>query len=349
MRVLEFKGPWDIGVEERPDPSPGPGEVMLRVSATGICGTDVHGFTGENGRRHPGQVMGHETVGHVVAHGPDVSGPAEGEAVTVMPVLGCEQCDACRSDRRQACAERRVIGVNPEIMAAFAEYLVAPAQAVVRLPAGTREEFGALVEPLAVGYHAVRRGACGPGDTVLVVGGGPIGQAAFLGAQRLGASRVVVSEPDANRRALCATLGADTLDPSAASGDLAGAVAGVLGGPASLVVDAVGSSGSLADSLAASATGATVVLVGMHVPRVEIPAYAVSTGERALVGSFCYSREDFDDTAAWVGTGPPGLAHLVDARVDLDGAADAFAALGRGESLASKVLVFPHGVPDPAA
>jgi len=341
MRALVFRGPWDIGVEDRADPSPGEGEVVLRVTATGICGTDVHGFTGENGRRHPGQVMGHETVGRVAALGPGVRGHTVGALATVMPVLGCGHCAACSGDRPQACPDRRVLGVTPDIPAAFAEYVSVPERAVVALPERTPVEYGALVEPLAVGYHAVRRGECGPADSVLVVGGGPIGQAAVLGARREGAERVLVSEPDGYRRSLCAAFGATTVDPS--DGDLSDQVTAVLGGPATLAVDAVGTGRSLADALAASAPGARVVLVGMHTPTVEIPAYAVSTAERTVVGSFCYSGADFGRTADWVGTSPPELAALVDGRVGLDEAPASFAALARGESGLSKVLVFADG------
>ena len=338
MRALVFRGPWDLAVEDRPDPSPGPEEVLLRVIATGICGSDVHGFTGENGRRKPGQVMGHETVGRVVALGDGVHGVAEGALATVFPVLGCEDCDACRADRRQSCASRRVIGVTPDIPAAFAEYLLVPQRAVVPLADGTPVEYGALVEPLAVGYHAVRRGGCTSDDAVLVIGGGPIGQAVALAARRLGVGNLVVSEPAPHRRKLCDSLGVDSFDPTGGGGAREHALA-ALGGPADVVVDAVGSSHSLADAFGCSAIGATVVLVGMHSPGVEIPAYAVSTEERTLLGSFCYSRREFDETAAWVGTAPPELDLLVEGRVGLEEAPSAFAALARGDDPASKVLV----------
>lgn len=344
MRALVFRGPWEIGVEERPDADPGPGGVLVRVTATGICGSDVHGFTGENGRRHPGQVMGHETVGRVAALGPGTAGPEPGSVVTVNPVIACGGCPACRSDAQQSCPDRRVIGVAPAISSAFAQAMVVPAGNVVPLPAGMPVEYGALVEPLAVGYHAARRGGVSGADRVLVIGGGPIGQACVLAARRLGASGVLVSEPNARRRELTAGLGAATADPSAE--DLAEACTRDLGGAPDVVLDAVGGTRTLGDALTVSDLGARVVLVGMHEPRVDLPAYAISTEERSLVGSFCYSASDFRDTAAWVGGAPAELAGLVDGRVGLDGAAGAFAELGRGASGASKILVYPDGVPE---
>jgi threonine dehydrogenase-like Zn-dependent dehydrogenase len=340
MRVLVWNGPWDLTVANREDPEPGPGDVLITVAATGICGSDTHGFTGENGRRKPGQVMGHEMVGHVAAVGAEVTRVALGDVVTVNPLIACGRCAACAAGAEQSCADRRVIGVNPEIVSAFAEALLAPAANVMVLPQSMPLEYGALVEPLSVGYHAARRGGCSAADAVLVIGGGPIGQACVLAARRLGATRVAVSEPDDHRRALAASLGAEPVDPA-----VDGSVAEALGEKATLVLDAVGSTASIEAAAAASGFGARVVLVGMNAPRIDLPAYAVSTEERTLVGSFCYSARDFRETAEWVGTAPDVLARLVDGRVDMAGAPAAFADLASGRSGRSKVLVFPHGVP----
>lgn len=344
MRALVFRGAWEMDVETWADPEPGPGEVLIAITATGICGSDIHGFSGENGRRHPGQVMGHETVGRVVAVGGDVQSDLRpGTLVTVNPVIGCGRCAACAGGAEQSCSQRRVIGVTPEIASAFADLMLAPARNVVVLPETMPEEYGALVEPLAVGYHAALRGNCTPHDTVLVIGGGPIGQACVLAARRLGSQRVVVTEPNPRRRELVTALGAVAVDP--ATGDVAAAVAAVLGAPATLVLDAVGSTGSVDDATRCSSFGARIVLVGMNAPRIELAAYAVSTEERSVIGSFCYSAEDFRRTAQWVGGAPAELRHLIDGRVDLHGASTAFMQLARGDSQASKVLVFPQGVP----
>ncbi|MGN9910268.1 zinc-dependent alcohol dehydrogenase [Phytohabitans sp. LJ34] len=319
MRALVFHGPGDLRVEQVPDPVPAGGEVLIRVAATGICGSDLHGYTGENGRRHPGQVMGHETVGRV---------EGEGTLVTVNPVIGCGDCPQCAAGTEQLCARRRVIGVDPTYRSAFAELMTVPERNVVVLPADIPIEYGALVEPLAVGYHAAKRGGVGPDDRALVIGGGPIGQACALAARRLGAAAVVVSEPHPGRRALLSRLGFDATHPS----DVDGA--------ATVVLDAVGSSASLAAALDRSTLGARVVLVGMNAPQVTLAAYAVSTYERTILGSFCYPSAEFRETAAWVATRPPGLEHLVEGRAGLGGAPDAFAALAAGSLDASKVLVF---------
>lgn len=321
MRALVFRGPWDLEVQQRPDPEPGPGEVVVNLIATGICGSDLHGYTGESGRRSPGQVMGHETVGRRAD---------DGSLVTIQPVIACGDCDSCAVGAGQRCRRRKVIGVAPEIDAAFADAIVVPERNLVPVPDNVPAEFGALVEPLSVGYHAVLRGQVGPSDDVLVIGGGPIGQACVLGALREGAERITVSEPQPERRRLLATLGIEAVPPDQLDSTRPGAT---------VVLDAVGSSGSLADALARCQGGGRVVLVGMHQPQVEVAAYAVSTEERTLIGSFCYTEREFFDTAAWVGSGAPDLSGLIEGRVSLDDSPEVFRALAAGENQASKVLV----------
>ncbi|HET7668428.1 MAG TPA: alcohol dehydrogenase catalytic domain-containing protein, partial [Mycobacterium sp.] len=194
MKALVLRGAYDIAVEDRPEPRPGEGEVVIEVIATGICGSDFHGYSGENGRRHPGQVMGHETVGRIDEIGADVAGFTPGQLVTINPVMACGTCVACRDGQQQWCSRRKVLGVAPEIPAAFADRVAAPAKNIVVLPESMPAELGALVEPLAVGYHAVRRGGASAADRVLVIGGGPIGQACLLAARRLEVTKVAVSD-----------------------------------------------------------------------------------------------------------------------------------------------------------
>jgi threonine dehydrogenase-like Zn-dependent dehydrogenase len=236
-----------------------------------------------------------------------------------------------------------VLGVAPEISAAFADRVAVPAANIVTLPEEMSAELGALVEPLAVGYHAVRRGEARREDRVLVIGGGPIGQACLLAARRLGVENLALSDVSPSRRELCAGLGAQVIDPT--TGDLADLVAARLGGPATLVVDAVGVTRTVADAMTASGLGARIVLVGMGSPQLDLAAYGISTGERSLIGSFTYSPAEFAETAAWVGTVPDGIASLIDGRVGWEGAPQSFDDLARGRSKASKILVFPQGAP----
>lgn len=317
-------------------------DVLIEIAFTGICGTDAHGYTGANGRRVPGQVMGHESSGRILHAGPAAraGGLTEGRAVTFNPVLSCGQCPTCAGGAEQHCAHGKVIGVAPEIVASFAERLVVPAGNVVPLPESVPLAHGALAEPLAVGTQAVRQGGVHPGAAVFVSGGGPIGQAVVLAARRAGAEHVVVSEPVASRRELCQGLGATTIDPAA--GDTGAQVHQVLAGPPTVAVDAVGVDATVADCLQTVALQGTVVLLGMATPQVTIPAFAVSTGQRHLVGSFCYSREVFTEA---VGLLAPGAAAgsepgtLISRQVTMDEAPDTFAQMAAGQIDPGKVLV----------
>jgi threonine dehydrogenase-like Zn-dependent dehydrogenase len=329
VRALVYGGPWKLAVEDRPDPVPGRGEALLRVIATGICGSDLHGFTGENGRRVPGMVMGHETVGRVVGTGPDTPAPPA-EVVTFNPVLSCGSCPTCTSGAGYRCPQRRIIGVTPDISAAFADLVVAPVANLVPLSAGISAELGALVEPLAVGRHAVARAGVLDGMDVLVVGGGPIGQAVAL-AVTSAAGSLRVSEPSRPRRDLLTSLDLEVLDPGGSTAPADGS--------ADVVIDAVGSSGSIGAALAACRPGGRVVLVGMNEPQLHVPAYQVSVDERSVVGSFCYTHDEMLAAAAALEADPARYAQLIEARVAVEEAPAAFAALARGELAASKVLV----------
>jgi threonine dehydrogenase-like Zn-dependent dehydrogenase len=325
-------------VAERPRPEPAAGEVLLRIVATGICGSDIHGYTGENGRRVPGQIMGHESVARIEQLGPGTegSGLVVGQPATFNPLI-VPADDTRYAGREQHNPARKVIGVAPEIVAAFAQFIVAPAVNVHALPESLPISYGALIEPLAVALHAVRRARVRPEDRVLVLGGGPIGQSVVLAAQKEGAAAIVVSEPDAERRALCERLGAYAIDP--AEGPVADRAVELLGGPADVALDAVGVSATLADALAATALGGTVCLVGMGAKRVDLDAFAISTAERNIVGSFTYSADDFADTVAWVSGSPEGIAELISEEVPLAEGPDAFARLSVGVPVPGKVLV----------
>jgi threonine dehydrogenase-like Zn-dependent dehydrogenase len=343
MRALVLKENWKLAVEDVADPELRPDEVMIEIVATGICGSDFHGFSGENGRRRPGQIMGHETVGRIAAVGSAVrEGLSVGATATVNPVIGCGQCDSCAAGQQPWCADKRVIGVDPTYRSAFAEKMAVPAANVVLLPDSMPTEYGALIEPLSVGYHALNRGRCRSGDTVLVIGGGPIGQACVLAAQRLGARTVAVSEMSASRRELVAGLGAVPVDPAGRT-DLAPAVTSALGAPPTVIVDAVGVQPTIATAFACAPLGSSIVLVGMGSPELTLPAFEVSTKERSVVGSFCYTADEFAETAEWAVTVPKSLGTLIDGRVDIDGAQEAFTHLAKGTSPAGKIIVLFDG------
>lgn len=338
MRALVLEDFGAMAVQERPVPVPGHGEALIRVLYTGICGSDLHGYTGENGRRFPGQIMGHESVGTVSAYGPDTLGelPELGATVTFNPTVACGVCSSCAAGQAHICPERRVIGVEPERDAAFADFIVVPVANLVELPAGVPARLGALAEPLAVGYHAAVRSQMSAGDIVTVIGAGPIGQAVVLAALRLGAVAVVVSEPDAGRGALATKLGAHVVSPE----NLVAAVDQLTGGLGSAVtIDAVGSSVTISTALTVTRRGGNCVLVGMHAPEPTIPAFRISTDERRLIGAFCYRHDEFADTVRWIAANHAVVETLITRSVPVEEAPEAFRSLADGDADASKILV----------
>jgi L-iditol 2-dehydrogenase len=337
MKALVLEKIGTLRVQDVELPAPDEDEVRIRVAATGICGSDVHGFTGENGRRFPGQVMGHESSGIIDAVGSDVSEFRVGEKVTFNPVVIPLEDTREFLGREQRHPSKTVIGVAPSYVSAFAEYLVVPSRNVVKLSDSMPLEIGALVEPLAVAVHAVRQSGASSEDSVLVIGGGPIGQSVVIALQMHGIKNIALSELQPSRRELVESLGAKLVDPTA--DDFAEGVAKVLGARPAVVIDAVGLTITLNSALQACREGGTICLVGMGAPEVQIPAYQVSTEERTLVGSFTYSAKDFSDAADWVGENFERLLPLVSEIVSIDQAEQKFSELASGADIPGKVLV----------
>jgi threonine dehydrogenase-like Zn-dependent dehydrogenase len=312
VRRLIIDGPGELRVEDAPPPSPGPGELLVDVSVAGICGSDIHGFTGTNGRRPPGTVMGHEFGGTVVAAGPGADDGLVGSVVAINPVVSCGSCDLCQAGAPNLCRTRRLYGCTPELPGAFADQVVVAARNAVVMPEGTAGARVALVEPLSVGAHAAALASPTASDTVLVIGGGPIGIAAALAAARSGAA-VTVSEPEAHRRELLEELGLTAVEP----GDVAD-------GQADAVLECVGYSQTIKAAMAATRPRATIVLVGLAQESLPIDAAALVMGERRVLGSAVYTPAEFADVAAWVAETDVPLERMVQERTDLDGLPGAF-------------------------
>jgi threonine dehydrogenase-like Zn-dependent dehydrogenase len=342
MKALVLTSFGRLDVEDRPTPTPADDETVIEIIATGICGSDIHGFTGDNGRRQLGQIMGHETVGRIAALGTADSRPdlAVGDIVTFNPVV--RPADAYGPDdpyrgREQHDPQKYVIGVRADVAAAFAQYIAVPTRNVVKLPSTMPIEYGALIEPLAVAVHAVRRSTVKAGDRVLVIGGGPIGQSVVLALRMAGVQNIAVVELTPSRRDLVERLGAIALAP--ATEPMSDVVERALGGLADVAIDAVGISATVATALDGTRLGATVCLVGMGAKRLELDAFSISTEERSIVGSFTYSNSDFEAAAQWIGTAPAEAAALISRSVAMADADSAFRSLASGDDTPGKVLV----------
>jgi threonine dehydrogenase-like Zn-dependent dehydrogenase len=331
MRQLVFLGPHSLSVESGTERRLEPDEIRVATHSVGICGSDVHGFTGANRRRVPGMVMGHEAVGTVLERGDAVTELGLGAHVAINPAVTCGTCEFCLSRQDHRCSQRRLYGCVAELPGAFADSFVVAARNAVPFEGPAPLEWGALVEPFAVGHHGATLLDGDLRHGVVVLGGGPIGLGAALGARRLGIERVAVSEPVAHRRAVAEALGLETFDPAA-------------GGPPEPfdgAIECVAIGATLEASLRLTRPGAEVAFVGMGEPHIPLPVESLVVGERSIKGSFNYSREDFAATAAWVASAEVDLGPVVEARVDLDGVIDAFRGYARGTTQAMKTLFQP--------
>lgn len=326
MRVLVFDEPHRFSLAHRSRPVPASGEVRLKVAYVGICGSDLHGYTGESGRRAPGMVMGHEMSGWVEELGPGTSGLEVGQPVTINPALPCD--GGCGHAAENQCSRLRVIGVAPEIQGAFADAIVVPADRVVGLD-GVGLDAGAAVEPMAVGLQAVRRAGVVPGASVLVVGGGMIGQCIAQAARTEGAGEVAVSDVVDERLDVAAAAGFTPLPPD----DVAQQP------PFDVTFDAVGVTATATTAIQAVRKGGTACFVGLGAPEVTIPLFDVVVGERAVVGSFAYTDAVFRETVAAVAAGRLDVSPFLGQVVDLEHAPGAFADLASGARSDVKIMV----------
>ncbi len=203
MKAVVYRGARRLGIEEREPAAPGPGELGISVAYTGICGTDLHIYHGDmDSRVGAAAIIGHEMSGRVAALGEGVTGWAVGQPVTVLPTRWCGRCAACRRGNSHICHAMNFLGIDSP--GAMQSGWNVPAELVLPLPEELPLDQGALVEPVAVAVHDVRRGEVASGDHVVVVGGGPIGVLIGTVAKGRGA-RVLLVEPDPTRRAVAAT------------------------------------------------------------------------------------------------------------------------------------------------
>jgi len=338
LRALLFEGPHRLDVVDLPEPKPGPGEVKLRVEACGICGSDVHGYTGESGRRSAGQVMGHEFAGEIVELGPGVEGWSVGTRVAAYNIIGCGRCRFCDSGNEQCCPDRKVIGVNTGKVGAFAEYVCVPARNLAVLSPSVSFPTALLNEPLAVSYHALQHV---PKDatSLVIVGGGTIGQCLAAVSKVLGRfKQTLVMEPIEEKRRMAERTGAVAIPPDQQE------LQRLLPGGADASVEAVGVEATVLSALEAVRPGGTVVLLGNLAKSVSLPLQHISSNEKHLVGTYGFSLADFKQIVAWINAGRFDLAPMITGRLTLEEAPTAFADLASGKRQAVKLVVEPTRV-----
>lgn len=288
MHVVTCPSPGDLTLEKRERPVPAAGEVLVRIRRVGVCGTDMHIFTGNQPYLSYPRVMGHELSGEV-EEAPADSSLTPGDPVYIIPYIACGDCIACRQGKPNCCTRIRVLGVHTD--GGLAEFLSVP-QAYVKKAEGITLEQAAMVEFLAIGAHAVRRGSVAARQEVLVVGAGPIGIGVALFAKLRGA-RVTVLDGRADRLTFCAErIGVDAA--VALSDSSAGELERLTGGDFfDVVFDATGNPRAMEAGFAYVAHGGTYVLVSIVAADISFSDPEFHKREMTLMGSRNATAEDF--------------------------------------------------------
>lgn len=319
---------------ELPDPEPGPGEALIRVTGCGICGSDLHVATAV---APEGMTFGHEIAGVVEAlgSGAEPTGYGLGETVAVRPFTGCGRCAHCLRGRADHCDEFALLGLGRP--GGFAELVVAQADEVYRLPAAVTGVEQALVEPLAIALRSVRRAGLHAADSVVVLGAGPIGLAIVAWARHLGVEQITVSDPSASRRALAVRLGATrTFDPLVDELDLLE----ITMTGASVVFECTGRPGMIRQAMDIGAVDGRVVVVGVCIQDDTVFPYTGLNKELDVRFALYYERQDFLDTIGVLGSHGLGLDGFVEGTVTLEQLPATFADLLAGAD-GGKLIITP--------
>ena len=342
MKALLLSKYRSLEIAEVPTPTAAAGEVLIRVGACGICGSDVHGYDGSSGRRIPPIVMGHEAAGQIAAVGAGVTDLMEGDRVTFDSTVYCGECAFCKRDEVNLCDRRQVLGVSCgdyRRAGAFAEFVTVPARVVYRLPESISFAEASMLEAVAVALHAVSlAGRITAETTALVVGAGTIGVLTLQALKAAGCGRVFVSDVDETRLKLARELGAsETLLAPQAEAEILLRTKGV---GVDLAMEAVGANPTVNAAISSVRKGGTVVLVGNIAPEVTLPLQKVVTRQNRLQGS-CASAGEYPKAIELMATGAIRVKPLISAVAPLSEGPRWFERLYAREPNLMKVVLTP--------
>ena len=318
MKALVMHEYGKLVLEEVPVPQIGRDEVLVRLQACSVCGSDVHGFDGSTGRRRPPVIMGHEAAGIIEACGSGVRNYRPGDRVTFDSTIYCGKCDKCRAGMVNLCRSRMVLGVSCDEYnrsGCFAEYVNIPEHILYRLPDNVTFVQAAMVEPLSVAYHAATRAPIGENDSVAVIGVGTIGLLTLQVVRALGAKRVIAVDISEDRLHTARENGAsacvDSSDPRAAE-----MIREAAGGGVDIAFDATGIDATVNLCVESVKTGGYVVLIGNVAREVRIPLQKVVTGQISLLGS-CASAGEYPQCLELIASGKVNVDAMISKVVPL--------------------------------
>jgi len=309
-----------------------PQDVVVKVRSVGVCGSDLHGYSGHTGRRIPPLIMGHEATGDVVALGDGVSSLRVGSRVAIQTVQFCGQCAMCMMGNQNLCQNRLIMGMNAP--GAYAEYVKWRENSLFELPDGLSYEHGALAEPLSVAVHAVGLASIQPYDTAFIVGAGPIGLLTLAVLRQTAVGRIIVSDTSNARLAVATAMGADVV-VNPLTQDLRAVIdAHTQGRGVDMAFEAVGASAPAQQSIEVTRNKGQVIWIGNSQRMIEIDMQAVVTRELRVIGSYGMSVEEFRRC----------LQMLADGRIPADMLINRRATLAEGPTLFDELLADPETI-----
>jgi (R,R)-butanediol dehydrogenase / meso-butanediol dehydrogenase / diacetyl reductase len=326
MKAAVTTADHGFDVVEMPDPAPGLDELVIRVAACGVCGSDVKAQQ----YAPAGMVMGHELGGEIVAVGSDAREWREGTNIAVLPVFSCGSCQYCAAGVVSHCPQTRYIGMGPP--GGFAELAVAPARHAFALPADLPTRYSALVEPFAVGLHAVHSAEIAPGDDVLIVGAGGVGLTTLVWALQKGRGRVTVADPDQHRREFALAMGASDVLGSVSDADAAGY---------DVAMECVGRPELVQACQAALRPLGRLVVSGACAEPTPVEPVTALLKELTIRYSVCYRPDEFREVIAAFGSGAVDPSGVIGPTLQLNRIAEAFD-LVRNAAAEGRVLVSPN-------
>jgi len=299
MKALVLTGKEKVEIQEVARPRAAEGEVLLRVSTAGICGSDIHGFLGHSPRRKPGLILGHEAVGVVSEVGPGVKNFREGQRVYVNPLISCGKCEACASGRENCCASWRLLGMD-RVHGAYAEFVAVPSSQLRAIPEGVSDERAVWAEPLANIVHCFRISMNEKPKAMAILGAGTMGSLGVTLAKARGIAKVIVVDKNEARLAAAKQIGADV----AINVDVGNAKEQI--GAVDYVFDAVGVTAMRRLSLDVCKRGGRIAFLGMGENESSLPFVDMIRNEQAIFTSFAYTPADFAESVRLIesGTGP---------------------------------------------
>lgn len=337
MLQAVLEKPERVVIRDVERPVPGAGQVLIKVRRIGICGSDIHAYYGKHPYIRCPIVQGHEFSGIVAEVSPGVKGLAPGDTVTVMPQLVCGQCHPCRHGDYHICNELKVIGCQAD--GAAAEFIAVDSGLVVKLPEGMSFEAGAMVEPVAVGAHAVGRLGSVEGMNILVLGAGPIGNLTAQVAKGQGARSVMITDVSDFRLGIARDCGMEH-GVNTRSEDLPSALDRVFGPDrADAILECVGAQKTIEQAVLAARKGTDIVVVGVFADKPIVDLGLVQDHELRLIGTLMYKAEDYDTAVALIQKGKVNLKPLMSRHFPFREYAEAYRFIEKDRERTMKVFI----------